>query len=59
MNIFIDFSEKIRLDVSSESSARQRIPMKHQALSPQKDKSKKHKVSSAAFFARRFNGKYG
>ena len=26
------FSEKIRLDVSNESSARQRIHMKHQAL---------------------------
>ena len=26
------FSEKIRLDVSSESSARQRIHLKHQAL---------------------------
>ena len=28
------FSEKIRLDVSSESSARQRIHMKNQALFP-------------------------
>ena len=31
---FHHFSEKIRLDVSSESSARQRIHMKHQALFP-------------------------
>ena len=35
------FSEKIRLDVSSESSARQRIHMKNQALFSSKDKSKK------------------
>ena len=35
------FSEKIRLDVASESSARQRIHMKHQALFPEKDKSTK------------------
>ena len=34
INIFslVFFSEKIRLDVSSESSARQRIHMKNQAL---------------------------
>ena len=31
------FSEKIRLDVSSESSARQRIHMKNQALFSLKD----------------------
>ena len=37
------FSEKIRLDISCESSARQRIYMKHQALFPRKDKSKKIK----------------
>ena len=37
---FIFFSEKIRLDVSSESSARQRIHMKSQALFSWKDKSK-------------------
>ena len=42
-NIFHCFSEKIRLDVSSESSARQRIPMKNQALFSLKDKSKKLK----------------
>ena len=34
------FSEKIRLDVSSESSAGQRIHMKNQALFSSKDKSK-------------------
>ena len=44
------FSEKIRLDVSSESSARQRILMKNQALFSSKDKSKKIKMSSAASF---------
>ena len=37
---FIVFSEKIRLDVSSESSARQRIHMKNQALFSSKDKVK-------------------
>ena len=37
------FSEKIRHDVSSESSARQRIHMKNQALFSWKDKSKKNK----------------
>ena len=37
---FIVFLEKIRLDVSSESSARQRIHMKNQALFSSKDKSK-------------------
>ena len=35
------FSEKIRLDVSSQSSARQRIHMKNQALFSLKYKSKK------------------
>ena len=39
--MFHCFSEKIRLDVSSESSARQRINMKNQALFSSKDKSKK------------------
>ena len=34
---------KIRLDVSSESSARQRIHMKNQAFFSSKDKSKKLK----------------
>ena len=40
---FIIFLEKIRLDFSCESSARQRIHMKHQALFSSKDKSKKKK----------------
>ena len=53
---FIVFSEKIRLDVSSESSARQRFRMKNQALFSSKDKSKKIKMSSAAIFVRRFKG---
>ena len=35
---FIVFSEKIRLDISCESSARQRIHMKNQALFSLKDK---------------------
>ena len=38
---FYCYSEKIRLDVSSEFSARQRIHMKNQALLSSKDKSKK------------------
>ena len=38
INIF-SVSEKIRLDVSSESSARQTIHMKNQALFSSKDKS--------------------
>ena len=37
------FSEKIRLDVSSESSARQRNHMKNQVLFSSKGKSKKLK----------------
>ena len=40
---FIVFSKKRRLDVSSESSARQRIHMKNQAIFSSKDKSKKLK----------------
>ena len=43
INIFSFFSEKIRLDVSSESSAGQRIHMKNQALFSSKDKRKKLK----------------
>ena len=35
------FSEKMRLEISCESSARQRIHMKDQALFSWKDKSKK------------------
>ena len=50
------FSEKIRLNVSSESSARQRIHMKNQALFSSKDKNKKLKMSSAVVFDWRFKG---
>ena len=48
------FSEKIRLDVSSESPARQRIHMQNQALFSSKDKSKKLKCRPAAIFVWRF-----
>ena len=44
------FSEKISLDVSSESSARQRIHMKKQALFSSKDKSKKLKCRLLQFW---------
>ena len=54
--VFNVFSEKIRLDVSSESSARQRIHMKNQAIFSSKDKSKKIKILSAAIFVWRFKG---
>ena len=40
---FIVFFEKIKLDVSSKSSARQRILLKNQALFSSKDKSKELK----------------
>ena len=43
------FFRKIRLDVSSESSARQRIHMKNQALFSTKDKSKKLKCRQLQF----------
>ena len=56
INIFNCFSEKIRLGVSSEFSARQRIHMKNQALFYSKDKSKKIKMSAAAFFVWLFKG---
>ena len=46
---FIVFSEKPRLYVSSESSARQRIHLKHQVLFPSKDKSKKLKCHLLQF----------
>ena len=49
---FIFFSEKIRLDVSSESSARQRIHMKNQASFSSKDKSKKLKCCLLQLFFR-------
>ena len=48
---FIVFSEKIRLDISCESSARQRIHMKYQALFSLKDKSKKIKSVICCNFA--------
>ena len=47
--LFTVFSEKIRLDVSSESSARQRIHKKNQALFSSKDKSKKSKCRLLQF----------
>ena len=57
MKIFFQcLSEKIRLDISCESSARQRIHMTHQALFSLKAESKKIKVSSAAIFVWRFKG---
>ena len=43
------FSEKIRLDVSSESSARQRIHKKNQALFSSNDKRKKLKCRLLQF----------
>ena len=49
INSLYCFSEKIRLDVSSESSARQRIHMTNQALFSSKDKSKKLKCRLLQF----------
>ena len=49
MNIFHCFLEKIRLDVSSESSVGQRIHMKNQALFSSKDKSEKLKCRLLQF----------
>ena len=46
---FYCFSEKLRLDVSSESSAWQRIHMKNQALFSSKDISKKLKCRLLQF----------
>ena len=46
---FIVFFQKIRLDVLSEFSARQRIHMKNQALFSSKDKSKKLKCRLLQF----------
>ena len=46
---FFVFQTKIRLDVSSESSARQRIHMKNQASFSSKDKSKKLKYRLLQF----------
>ena len=55
---FLLFSEKIRLDVSSESSAGQRIHMKNQALFSSKDKSKhlKYRLLQFLFGALRVKG---
>ena len=47
--IFIGFTEKISLDVSSKSSARQRSHMKNQVLFSSKDKSKKLKCRLLQF----------
>ena len=44
------FSEKIRLAVSSESSPRQRIHIKNQALFSSKDKSKKSEWRFKGYF---------
>ena len=55
--VFFFFLKKIRLDVSSESSARQSIHMKNQASS--EDKRKKIKMSSAAIFIWCFKGSCG
>ena len=49
LNNFSLFLEKIRLDVSSDSSARQRIHMKKQALFSLEDKSKKLKYRLLQF----------
>ena len=46
---FFSFSEKVRLDVLSKSSARQRIHMKNQALFSLKDRSKKLKCHLLQF----------
>ena len=48
---FYWFSEKLRLDVSSESSARQRIHMKNQALFSSSDKIKKLKSRLLQFLS--------
>ena len=49
------FSEN-KIDVSSESSARQRIHIKNQALFSLKDKGKNIRMSSAAIFLCPFKG---
>ena len=58
INIFFIVFQRIRLDVSSESSARQRIHLKYQALFSSKDKSKKLKCRLLQFLfgALRVNG---
>ena len=49
MIFFHCFSEKVRLDVPNDSSARQRIHMKYQALLSSKDKSKNIKCRLLQF----------
>ena len=49
MKFYHCFSEKIRLDDSSESSTRQRIHLKRQALFSSKDKSKQLKCRLLRF----------
>ena len=56
---FIVFQKKIRLDISCESSAWQRFHMKHQALFPDKDKSKKIKCRLLQFLFRALKRKKG
>ena len=46
---FYCFQEEIRLDVSSESSARQRIHLKHQGLFSSNEKSKRLKCRLQQF----------
>ena len=50
------FSDKIMLDISCESSARQRMHMKHQALFSLKDKSKTNKSVVCCNLVWRFKG---
>ena len=50
------FSDKIVLDISFESTAWQRIDMKHQALFSSKDKNKNNKSVVCCNFAWRVNG---
>ena len=53
---FIVLLEKIRLDISGESSARQRIHMKHQAFFSSKDKSKRNYCRLLQIFIWNFKG---
>ena len=53
---FYRFSDKIMLDISCESSAWQRIHMKHQVLFSSKDKSENNKSVVCCNFAWRFKG---
>ena len=56
---FFFFSEKIRFDVSSESSAGQRIHLKHEAFFSSKDKRKKLKYRLLQFLFGAFRVKSG